>query len=397
MSTLLRATAAVWLLSASTATAATYYVATNGADSAPGTVDRPFRTMLKGVTTMRAGDTLLVQPGVYEEDLNFRIPSGTSWGTAVTIRAADAANRPVLRTRGANWVLYFNNQQYVIIDGLTIDGVGVASDGVKVTGSAGHVRVQNSEILNAPGQGVLTTDGSTANEFLNLDVHDNGRRELDHGFYISSPGNLVSGCRVYRNSGWGIHLYSGGTTGANGTEVANNVIRNNVVFDNARVGGRGDGILISSGAGNTAYNNVVRGNQVGIWVDYNASSSSLYHNTIVGNHGEFGIFIGAATSGTIVRNNIVYANARNVLENRGSGGAVDHNLVGPDPRFVNLATGDYRLSSDSPAIDAGVATSVTTDIRGGSRANGAAPDIGAYEVDRPPSTPANVRVVPGSF
>lgn len=70
------------------------------------------------------------------------------------------------------------------------------------------------------------------------------------------------------------------------------------------------------------------------------------------------------------------------------------NLVGGDPRFVNAAAGDYRLRADSPAVDAGLLSPPgglgATDLTGGPRVVGAAPDMGAYELDEavtPPPPP----------
>jgi hypothetical protein len=48
-----------------------------------------------------------------------------------------------------------------------------------------------------------------------------------------------------------------------------------------------------------------------------------------------------------------------------------------DPAFVDPAGYDYHLAAGSPAIDAGVYASVTTDIDGDSRLD--VPDIGADE------------------
>jgi hypothetical protein len=54
-----------------------------------------------------------------------------------------------------------------------------------------------------------------------------------------------------------------------------------------------------------------------------------------------------------------------------------------DPKFVNNTgnwDGDYHLGPNSPAIDAGVsANAPSTDIVGGTRPQGHAADIGAYE------------------
>jgi hypothetical protein len=59
----------------------------------------------------------------------------------------------------------------------------------------------------------------------------------------------------------------------------------------------------------------------------------------------------------------------------------ESNLNNIDPLFVDAANGDYRLSSDSPLIDQGVATTnvASTDLDGNTRTVGSAVDIGAYE------------------
>src|SRR4030095_11543216 len=70
--------------------AATYYVATTGSDSAPGTGAQPFRTIAKGLTVLRAGDKLYIRAGTYNETINSNsqtIPTGTSWDDAPLISA----------------------------------------------------------------------------------------------------------------------------------------------------------------------------------------------------------------------------------------------------------------------------------------------------------------------
>jgi len=59
------------------ATAATYYVATTGVDTATGSAAQPWRTLQRAANVVNPGDTVLVATGVYRESVRFT-RSGTS-------------------------------------------------------------------------------------------------------------------------------------------------------------------------------------------------------------------------------------------------------------------------------------------------------------------------------
>jgi parallel beta-helix repeat protein len=289
------------MVSAQLSGAATYYVATNGSDANGGTEQEPFRTLSRAVSVLRPGDTLYVKKGTYTGSSQLsRIPSGTSWSAPVTV-AAYAGDRPVIIPEPGNHALVLVGNQYIIIDGFIIDGAG-GLDGVKITYSssgslAHHIRIQNSEIKNAPGQGLLIAGNN--NEFIDLRVHDNGTNGFSHGIYILSSNNLIEGCEIYNNAAWGVHIYSSSGDGAN-----NNIVRSNEIHHNARAGKGGPGILLSSGTENTAYDNEVWGNKGGIQIDYYASNTSVHDNTIYDNS-SYGILIGQKSVNATIENNSI--------------------------------------------------------------------------------------------
>jgi parallel beta-helix repeat protein len=221
---------------------------------------------------------------------------------------------------------------------------------VKITYSssvAHHIRIKNSEVKNAPGQGILLSGNSSFpadyNEFINLDVHDNGRTRFDHGFYVTTSNNLVENCRIYRNRGWGVHVWNGSYP--DGT-ANNNTIRNNKIYNNAIARDGGPGIILSCGSGNSAYNNLIWGNAGGIQIDYSSANSKVWNNTIFANNAavdsgdDYGIYIGRrnanastiveknGSSNAVIRNNIVYGNLGGDIDNAGSGTILTNNLTG---------------------------------------------------------------------
>lgn len=149
------------------------------------------------------------------------------------------------------------------------------------------------------------------------------------------------------------------------------------------------GIKMSCGAKLMAYNNVVYNNgdegiafrDASICHSQPAVTSSVF-NTIVMNSGGPGIDL-TANNNLLEGNNLYYDNYE-----AGAGFTVDSSsLVGEDPLFLAAESGNFRLQSSSPAIDAGrsVDTSeinpllLSLDSAGQDRPIGGAIDIGIFE------------------
>jgi Right handed beta helix region/Protein of unknown function (DUF1565) len=360
-----------------------WFVATTGSDSNPGTQDAPFRSIAKGISMVRPGETVWVREGIYHETFIGNIPGGTSWSERVKLAAWPEETVTIQPDLGADFVFRFESadDRYVVIDGFIIDAVNVAYEAVKITYSnsaAHHIRIKNSEVMNSPGSGILITRNRRLipdhNEFIDLEIHDNGATDFAHGMYIASSNNVVRNSRVYRNAGWGIHVYNGDYPKQTADD---NVIRDNEIFDNGLVGGRGPGIILSSGNNNTAYNNLLWGNKGGIQIDYGASRAKAFNNTIYAN--AYGIYVGSESEHASVKNNVVYQNEGGGIIDDGIDTTHGRNLTN-DPRFVDTAALDFHLQPSSPAIDTGATISqVRQDFEGTSRPQCVAYDIGAYE------------------
>jgi parallel beta-helix repeat protein len=418
-------TLGLFAVAASNASAATFYVATNGSDSNSCTqaqsTSTPKRNIM-GATgglaclSAGAGDKLSIRGGTYTEALNNNAqawPSGTSWTNAATIAAFPAESVTLTGPIGLA-----GPAAYIILDRMIVDGgrCTYCHELVWTGNGAHHIRFSNMEVRNNPyGQNLVTINNQGSFiEFLGGSVHDaHGTAAVDtttngfYGFYIMGDDNLIDGVTVYNTVAYGIHVYN------EGNNPDRNTIRNCVVhhISQVRSGSITMGILLGVGDRNTAYNNVVHnigtGDGVGIMSSNGATNSRIYNNTVTRSY--FGVAI-SNTTGPIVRNNILSANnGGNYYDYGGTSGAsVSGNLCSSsgagcalvgDPMFVDTASNNFGLLAQSPAIDRGVTLSDIPpyDANGTARPQGTGWDIGAYEYigasTFAPAAPTAVRIL----
>jgi parallel beta-helix repeat protein len=361
---------------------ATYYVAKTGDDrnscAQAQSESSPKLTIGAGLGCVSSGDTLIIKAGTYAENIPNTIPSGTS-SARTTVRAATGGVvilQPTVGTANANDAITISGRSYITLDGLIVDAVNVANQGIRLSGNTSHVIIENGAVKNggrgtntASGHGIFLQDeGTVYNILRNLDIHNNGADSLEHGVYIRSSNNIVEKCRIYSNLGHGIHIFY------SSNRAHNNIIRYNEVYGNGSWG-----ILLGAGDGNIAHNNIVRNNgNGGMRTGFSKpQDSQFYYNTIYSNNGRC-LHVRSESTNAVLQNNICWKNTSDSILNEGTNTRMEANLF-DDPSFVDPSAAKFTLRATSAAIKRGVQVSGITSDLAGTPIPSAAPDVGAYQ------------------
>lgn len=266
-----------------------YYVANDGSDLNPGTMDKPWATIQKAAESVAPGDTVYIRGGVYNERVVLK-KSGTV-GQYITF-----ANYPgeevIIDGEGIDWgynwscLFNLNKQSYIKIKGLKVInsrwvGIGSLSD----TSGSSNVIIQECSTYNTMASGI---------GFMNS-------RD------IVIEGNSVENANT-ADAQEAISL-----------ETVNNfIVKNNLVFNSPR-----EGIDVKNGCtngkifGNTVHDVV----KVGIYVDAYSKHQydiEVYNNTVY--NCEQGITVATENSGLLENINIYDNTIKNCVWGMAIGG-----------------------------------------------------------------------------
>jgi hypothetical protein len=300
-----------------------YYVSPTGNDSNPGTQAAPWRTVQHAADAARAGSTVMVRGGTYEELVSINVSGNASDGF-ITFKSypGEAAVFDASRftPSGRQGILTIHNQSYVRIEGFEIRNFVTAEHrlsplGIDVIGSGSHIELlknnvhhiqQTFEGQDAPGRGgnafgiaIYGTDAKTPMTDLIIDGN-----EVHHLKTGSSESLVVNG-------------------NVTGFRITHNVIRdnNNIGIDvigfertapDPEVDQARDGVVSE----NLVYNITSKGNPAygmdessdGIYVD--GGTRILIERNVM-HDVDFGIELASehkdrASSYVIARNNLIY-------------------------------------------------------------------------------------------
>lgn len=207
------------------------YVEPRGDQEGTGTSGSPYGSLDHALEQLRAGDTLLVAGGTYEEQVEVEAASGSEQAP-VRVEVAEG-ERAVLR--GLLWLDDPDWWRIVGLDVTWADRNRADQHMVKIT-DGDHWVVQDAEIWGARSYAAVLVAGDPERFALRrLHVHDtrkaNGTNE-DHLIYLNSGrgGGVVEGCLLVGSpNGRAVKV---GPPDEDGSAVSDVVLRYNTMVDN---------------------------------------------------------------------------------------------------------------------------------------------------------------------
>ena len=211
---------------------ATYYISPTGSDAAAGAVGTPWKTFMKSLPKLAAGDVLTVTAGTYVEQVKFPVLAAGTAQAGIQVIAAEGET-PII-----SGLLWLKGLKYWTISGLTVAWNrvnGVSSQHmVKLVGGT-HWAFSRCELKDACSFAALQVSGAPVVWSVdNCYIHDTrttneyGKDHLIEVIAQGSGGVIEHNLLVGAKNGRGIRI---GAVSGNGAAVAGVTVRYNTIYN----------------------------------------------------------------------------------------------------------------------------------------------------------------------
>jgi parallel beta-helix repeat protein len=388
--------------------------------------DQP--TIQAGINTAQNGDTVLVAPGTYFENINFA-------GKAITVKSANGYKVTIIDGGFASNVVTFDSGEGLgsVLQGFTIqhgfnrfaDGGGILMSSASPT-IKGNIVTNNNACSFGAGIAVNFSSALVQSNIVSNNTSFNNCELSAAGISVFGAGsaeiigNLIENNTAASGNGGGMQLWDAGTP-----TLKNNVIRGNLATELAPYT-QGGGIFIVNDSDalivqNLIYNNTAgQGSGISLIVPFGSVGPLLVNNTIIGNssslqgsavyasgfdnqaqffnnvmigpNGANAVFCEAyvGVSPPTFTNNDAFSPNGSGLQGTCAAQSNTNGNISVNPRFVGKT--NFQLKAGSAAIDAGDNSAPdlpTLDLSGkprivdGDGDGDAIIDMGAYEYQPP--------------
>jgi parallel beta-helix repeat protein len=319
-----------------------------GSDTAAGTAAAPYRTALKLVSSLAAGQTGCLRAGTYVESIDDYTPNLTL--------TSYPGERATLKGR-----LYISDQASgTTVSSLNLDGRNASAGSASPTITGSDVTFTDNDVTNYNTAICFMVGSPVVGQARNVVIADNNIHNCgklpaanhDHGIYLeAADGTVIRNNWIHNNADRGIQLFP---------NADNSVITGNVIDSN------GEGIIFSGEFVNSGVFQTSDGQGTYETSDNNLVEHNVITNALVRHNVESAYPDGMpAGTGNAVRNNCIAGAHGWYAEADGSGiqkpqeGFTATNNVIADPQYVGASSGNYSLQAGSPCASILAGANVT--------------------------------------
>jgi hypothetical protein len=345
----------------------TFYVATTGSDTNPGTQTAPFATLQHAADVAAAGDTVLVRQGVYNALLTPTHSGNLAQGPITfasypgELATIDGTGLPI--PGGQNGLITLNNISYFIVEGFELRNYTTAKKtqvplGIYIEGAGSGVQIVNNHI-HAITTTAKTTPKQCGSDAFGLAAYGTAAPASINGLVISGNeiDHLLTGCSETLSVDGNVDGYA---VTSNIVHDDNNIGIANIGFEKLSPDPAYDQARNGEVRGNTVYNITSYGNPDygkqyaadGIYID-GGTQIVIEQNTIYATDLAIEMtseHFGHVGSYSIARNNLIYGNNSNGLSIGGYGkarGGSDHITMVNNTLFNNdtkmTGSGEFQI------------------------------------------------------